>query len=103
MPVIESHTAALEQLILSISQSSVLLCGDFNLAHIIWFNGNLGLSAHGNLSTASAFITDAFSFFNFYQLNNQPNTYGSLLDLILSNCNRFTVNIAACPLTDWFS
>lgn len=54
--------------------------------------------AHGNLSNTSTYITDAFSFFNFFQLNNQQNTHGSLLDIIFSNSNKVTASIATDPL-----
>lgn len=90
----EAHITSLDQLISSTNQCSILLWGDYNISNITWSNGNLGLTSHGNLSSASTYIIYVFSFLNFFQLNEQPNCHGSLLDLIFLNSNKVSVNIA---------
>lgn len=95
LPVIESYTSSVKQLISLFYPCSVLLCGDFNFSHVNWSIDRLGLIFSGSLTATSIHLTDSFSYFNFFQLNNLRNNHGSTLDLVFSNSNVLCVSKAA--------
>lgn len=80
LPVFNALTASLEMLVLPLNPSFTLICGDFNLPNVDWSNWRFKMAVY--LSFTSLHLINYFSFLNLYQLNNLPNTLGSLLDLI---------------------
>jgi|UniRef100_A0A2S2QA96 hypothetical protein len=81
-------------MISSYKPNSLVICGDYNLPNINWSSDELKLIGTNDPSIISTTIIDSFSYFNFFQHNFFRNNHGSILDLVFSNCNRVTVNLA---------
>ncbi|XP_060876918.1 uncharacterized protein LOC132949850 [Metopolophium dirhodum] len=94
LSVVESHTTSVEHIISSYKPNSLVICGDYNLPNINWSSDELGLIGTNDPSIISTTIIDSFSYLNFFQHNFFRNNHSSILDLVFSNCNRITVNLA---------
>ena len=96
--VIESHLSTIDHLLITLKPDVVFLLGDYNMPNVSWTSDEFGLSASGNLTTSSTLLVDAFSFFNFFQLNCVVNSSGNILDLVLSNSKDLSIENASSPL-----
>ncbi|XP_022178703.1 uncharacterized protein LOC111039470 [Myzus persicae] len=94
LSVVESHITSVEHIISSYKPNSLVICGDYNLPNINWSSDELGLIGTNDPNIISTTIIDSFSYLNFFQHNFFRNNHGSILDLVFSNCNRITVNLA---------
>lgn len=77
------YFSILDNLISSRLNDDLLLFGDFNLPNL----NKASLNANLNLSSPEAIFLENLAFFNLFQINTIFNSYGSILDLILSNSN----------------
>ena len=102
LPLYEAHTSIVEKVLSSVNPSHILLCGDFNLPHIIWSSSvaRLGLTTSGNLSPISSHLVDSFSFLNLFQLNQVHNSHGGLLDLVFSTSDKSSITSALFSLVN---
>ncbi|VVC34198.1 Endonuclease/exonuclease/phosphatase [Cinara cedri] len=79
----------INNLISSRPNNDLLLFGDFNLPNL----NKASLNANLNLSSPEAIFLENLSFLNLFQINTIFNSYGSILDLILSNCNSQSISL----------
>lgn len=84
--VYKAHMAEICELYEYAPNSKFFIVGDYNLPGVDWHNGN-----NVNLSLSESITANSFAFLQFNQRNNVPNCYGSLLDLVWTNCDRVSV------------
>ncbi|KAL5236795.1 hypothetical protein ACI65C_004205 [Semiaphis heraclei] len=68
-----------------------IFCGDFNLPDIKWSNDDFGLLYNSISNPRIPCIPEAFAIYNLFQLNDIQNSFGGILDLVLSNDKRVYV------------
>lgn len=92
--VYESFIELVQSIVSSNNDSTLILCGDFNLPNISWSNDEFGLSYSSPLNHC---LPESFAFLNLFQLNHVPNHLGKHLDLIFSNNNALHITRSSSP------
>ena len=91
--VYENFCLSVDDLCNRFPEARVFVYGDFNLPGVSWSNDDLGVSCVG-VNVASRVFVDYLSYLNMYQVNLTPNVFGSILDLVVTNCDYLTCDIA---------
>src|SRR5436190_370809 len=102
--VYESHCQALEAIIAKSSYSDILIVGDFNLPHTLWYNIHSTLHCDidecCHMSEQANTILCYFNEFNLYQMNTFKNQYGNMLDLVFTSLTDLSIRCASEVLVE---
>lgn len=79
---------------LTVHSSFILIYSELNFPHTNLDSDHLGVITSGILKTVYFHFIDSFSYFNFFQLNQIPNAFSDLLDIIFLNTTKPSVSIA---------
>ncbi|KAF5200984.1 Rna-directed dna polymerase from mobile element jockey, partial [Thalictrum thalictroides] len=90
----ELFTTEVENVVSHNTGCIFIICGDFNLPNITWSNDTYGVTYSASSHIRVPCVPECFSFLNFFQLNNVPNRYKTILDLVFSNKGDIVVNKA---------
>jgi len=96
----EAFMSAVQFVLLLHPDCVFIFCRDFNLPDVIWSNDGFGLLYNSISNPRIQCIPEAFAFYNFFQLNDIQNSFGGILDLVLSNDKRvyaIKAEISAVP------
>lgn len=81
--IYHSHVSSLERIRLKYPSHNFYIFGDYNIPNLHWFNGNF--RAREEQHSASLIITQGYTFLDFSQHINIPNSNNVFLDLLFSN------------------
>ena len=100
--IIDGHISSIRELCDNgSSDSTVVVCGDYNQPRIAWeiCNGVMQHSDATLLSTANSALIDGMDYLNLCQFNSQRNQLGRVLDLVFCSADiHVSVNTCAVPL-----
>lgn len=82
--IYESHVEEVDIICQSCIYDIVIVCGDFNLPGVNWYNNGESLIFSGTISDKVRVIGHQYALLNFTQNNEIRNQNGALLDLVFS-------------------
>ena len=89
------HCSTIELVSSEYSDSVICVVGDFNLPNISWYlDPEIGISPICGNNALDQHVCDSYNFCGLNQFNTNPNSTGSILDLVF--CNEMDLSVASC-------
>lgn len=92
--IYEDHCNTVDDMLYSHPHHKLILCGDYNIPDATWDNDQFGLIAHCDINSKAFTLSNSFSFYNLYQMNNIANSRNVFLDLLFTHFNDIQVRPA---------